>query len=84
VTGTIGEIAPDLSRAVGMVLPSACLNTSAVVLERFSIDAGPTERLKSGAELRLGVVHPRRAEIFALPAWNQTIEDEDDDENEDD
>jgi hypothetical protein len=48
------------------------------------MNAGPTERLKSGAELRLGVVHPRRAEIFALPAWNQTIEDEDDDENEDD
>ena len=44
------------------------------------MNAGPTERLKSGAELRLDVVHPRRTEIFVLPAWNQTIED--DDENE--
>jgi hypothetical protein len=44
------------------------------------MDAGPTERLKSGAELRSDVDSSRRAEIFALPAWNQ-IEDEDEDES---
>jgi hypothetical protein len=63
-----------------MVLPSACLNTSAVFWNDFQWMPAPTERLKSGAELCLDVVHPRRAEIFALPAWNQTIEDENEDD----
>jgi hypothetical protein len=45
------------------------------------MDAGPTEWLKSGAELRSDVDSSRRAEIFALPAQNQI---EDDDENEND
>src|ERR1700722_11595898 len=46
------------------------------------MDTGPTERLKSGAELRSDVDSPRRAEIFALPVsrGNQMFEDEDDDE----
>jgi hypothetical protein len=42
------------------------------------MDAGPHGT--AAAELRLDVVHPRRAEIFALPAWNQTIEDENEDD----
>jgi hypothetical protein len=49
------------------------------------MDTGPTERLKSGAELRSDVDSPRRAEIFALPVsrGNQMFEDEDDDDTKD-
>jgi hypothetical protein len=78
VSNTIGGIAPDLSRAVGDGFALGVPEYKCRGFGTIFNGCRPHERLKSGAELRLDVVHPRPAEIFALPAWNQTIEDEDD------
>jgi hypothetical protein len=42
-------------------------------LALFCVDGSRTERLKSGAVLRLEVVRPWRAEIFALPFSGQVL-----------
>jgi hypothetical protein len=62
----LGSIAPDLSRSVRMASP---LDASRQTLgsRRFCIVAGPTARLKSGANAANKQLRARRAEIFALP-----------------
>ena len=78
VSNTIGEIAPGLSRAVGMASPMACLNTSSGFGTIFNgYRPHGTAQIRRGITIRRG--QPQRAEIFALPMsrGNQMFDDDD-------
>jgi len=81
VSNTVGEIEPGLSRAVGMALPTACLNTSAGFGTIFNgYRPHGTAQIRRGITIGRGQPSARRD--FALPVsrGNEILEDEDDDE----
>jgi hypothetical protein len=63
----VGEIAPVLSRGVWSGGSYDVPEITTPVLSQFWGDGSRTARLKTGAVSRLEVVHPQRAEFFALP-----------------